>query len=37
LTRRGERSLAERSEVWLQFRNAIGGLLAGRGPDRKPA
>ena len=37
LTRRGERSLAERSEVWLQFRNAIGGLLAGKGPDRKPA
>jgi transcriptional regulator len=37
LTRRGERSLAERSAVWLQFRDAIGGLLAGSGPDRKPA
>lgn len=36
LTRRGERSLAERSEVWLQFCDAIGGLLAGR-RGRRPA
>jgi transcriptional regulator len=37
LTRRGERSLAERSAVWKQFCEAIGGLLAGSAPDRKPA
>jgi transcriptional regulator len=37
LTRHGERSLADRSAVWLKFRDAIGGLLASKGPDRKPA
>jgi PadR family transcriptional regulator len=37
LTRRGERALAERSAVWQQFSDAIGGLLAGTQPHRKPA
>src|SRR5215468_7984670 len=37
LTRRGERALAQRSDVWRQFSAAIGSLLAGAGPRRKPA
>jgi PadR family transcriptional regulator, regulatory protein PadR len=37
LTRRGERALAERRAVWQQFSNAIGGLLAGTRPSRRPA
>src|SRR5216684_4907725 len=37
LTRRGERSLAERRAVWQQFSDAIGGLLEGTRPCRKPA
>jgi transcriptional regulator len=37
LTRRGERSLVERRAVWRQFSDAIGGLLAGAGPWKKPA
>jgi len=37
LTRRGERALAERRAVWQQFSDAIGGLLAGTRPRRKPA
>jgi PadR family transcriptional regulator, regulatory protein PadR len=37
LTRRGERALAERSAVWQQFSDAIGGLLAGTQSHRKPA
>ena len=37
LTRRGERALAERRAVWRQFSEAIGGLLAGARPWRKPA
>jgi PadR family transcriptional regulator, regulatory protein PadR len=37
LTRSGVRSLAERSAVWQQFSDAIGGLLTGTRPHRKPA
>jgi transcriptional regulator len=37
LTRRGERALAERRAVWQQFSAAIGGLLAGTRPSRRPA
>jgi transcriptional regulator len=37
LTRRGDRALAERRAVWQQFSDAIGGLLAGTRPCRKPA
>jgi DNA-binding PadR family transcriptional regulator len=37
LTRRGERALAERRAVWRQFSDAIGDLLAGVRPCRKPA
>jgi len=37
LTRRGQRALAERRAVWKQFSEAIGGLLAGARPSRKPA
>src|SRR5216684_4119038 len=37
LTRRGERSLAERRAVWQQFSDAIGGILEGTRPCRKPA
>jgi PadR family transcriptional regulator, regulatory protein PadR len=37
LTRRGARALSERSAVWQQFSEAIGGLLAGTRPHRKPA
>src|SRR5499425_235852 len=37
LTKRGERALANQSEIWRRFVNAIGGLLAGTGPQGKPA
>jgi len=37
LTRRGDRALAERRAVWQEFSDAIGGLLAGARPWRKPA
>jgi PadR family transcriptional regulator, regulatory protein PadR len=37
LTRRGERALAERRAVWQQFCDAIGGLLEGTRPCKKPA
>src|SRR5262245_58608363 len=37
LTRRGERALAERRAVWRQFSDAIGGLLAGSQPRKRPA
>jgi PadR family transcriptional regulator PadR len=37
LTRRGERALAERRAVWQRFSDAIGGLLAGARPSRRPA
>src|SRR5262245_20613358 len=37
LTRRGERALAERRAVWQQFSDAIGGLLGGTEPRRRPA
>ena len=37
LTRRGERALAEQRAVWRQFSDAIGGLLAGARPHRRPA
>src|SRR4051812_12251317 len=37
LTRRGERALAERRAVWRQFSGAVGGLLDGVGPSRRPA
>ncbi len=37
LTRKGERALVQRHAVWRQFSAAIGGLLDGAGPSRKPA
>src|SRR5215510_4117801 len=37
LTRRGERALAERRAVWQQFSQAIGNLLEGTRPWKKPA
>ena len=37
LTRRGERALAGHRAVWQQFSEAIGALLAGTPPARKPA
>jgi PadR family transcriptional regulator PadR len=37
LTRRGECALAGHRAVWQQFSNAIGALLAGTPPARKPA
>ena len=37
LTKRGERALAQRRAVWQQFSDAIGGLLAGPRPGRRPA
>jgi transcriptional regulator len=37
LTRRGERALTERRAVWQQFSDAIGGLLTGTRPSRRPA
>ena len=37
LTRRGERALVGHRAVWQQFSGAIGALLAGSPPARKPA
>jgi PadR family transcriptional regulator, regulatory protein PadR len=37
LTRRGQRALAERRAVWEKFAAAIGGLLEGTPPCKKPA
>jgi PadR family transcriptional regulator, regulatory protein PadR len=37
LTRRGERALVGHRAVWQQFSGAIGALLAGTPPARKPA
>jgi len=37
LTRQGERALAARRAVWRQFSDAIGGLLEGVRPSRRPA
>jgi transcriptional regulator len=37
LTRPGERALAGHRAVWQQFSGAIGALLAGTPPARKPA
>jgi len=36
LTQRGQRALSDQSNVWRQFSAAIGSLLAGAGPRRKP-
>jgi PadR family transcriptional regulator len=37
LTRSGDRALVERRALWQQFSNAIGGLLEGTRPCKKPA
>ena len=37
LTRRGERALVGHRAVWQRFSGAIGALLAGTPPARKPA
>jgi PadR family transcriptional regulator PadR len=37
LTQRGARALSERRAVWQRFTEAIGGLLAGAGPQGNPA
>jgi PadR family transcriptional regulator, regulatory protein PadR len=37
LTRSGHRALAERRAVWEEFSDAIGGLLKGTAPCKKPA
>ncbi|MBC9883639.1 PadR family transcriptional regulator [Bradyrhizobium sp. INPA01-394B] len=37
LTRSGDRALAERRALWQQFSDAIGGLLEGTRPCKKPA
>ena len=37
LTRRGQGALAEQRAVWQRFSEAVGGLLAGTRPARKPA
>jgi len=37
LTRQGGRALAERRAVWRQFSDAVGGLLEGVRPSRRPA
>jgi len=37
LTRQGERALAQRRAIWQEFSDAIGGLLAGVRPGRRPA
>ena len=37
LTKRGDRALADQRAVWKQFSGAIGGLLGGARPRRKPA
>ena len=37
LTKRGEDAFAGQRAVWQQFSNAMGGLLAGARPRRRPA
>jgi PadR family transcriptional regulator, regulatory protein PadR len=37
LTRRGDRALAEHRAVWRKFSDAIGGLLRGTRPCKRPA
>jgi PadR family transcriptional regulator, regulatory protein PadR len=37
LTRSGDRALVERRALWQQFSDAIGGLLEGTRPCKKPA
>src|SRR3954451_14982573 len=37
LTRLGGRALVERRAVWRQFSDAVGGLLEGVRPSRRPA
>jgi PadR family transcriptional regulator, regulatory protein PadR len=37
LTRRGDRALAEHRALWQQFSDAIGRLLQGAPPCKKPA
>lgn len=37
LTRRGDRALAEHRALWRQFSDAIGRLLEGATPCKKPA
>jgi transcriptional regulator len=37
LTRRGDRAFAEHRALWQQFSDAIGGLLEGTRPCKKPA
>jgi PadR family transcriptional regulator, regulatory protein PadR len=37
LTRQGGRALAKRRAVWRQFSDAVGGLLDGVRPSRRPA
>jgi transcriptional regulator len=37
LTRRGEQALAGHRAVWRRFSDAMGGLLAGVRPRRRPA
>jgi PadR family transcriptional regulator len=37
VTKRGDRALADRREVWEQFSKAIGGLLGGTRPCKTPA
>ena len=37
LTRRGEQALTGQRAVWQQFSDAMGGLLAGARPRRRPA
>jgi PadR family transcriptional regulator, regulatory protein PadR len=37
LTRRGEEAFAGQRAIWQQFSEAMGGLLAGARPRRRPA
>jgi transcriptional regulator len=37
LTRRGDRALAERRDLWQRFAEAIGGLIAGIPPSSRSA
>jgi len=37
LTRSGHRALAERRALWQRFSDAIGGLLEGTAPCKRPA
>ena len=37
LTRRGERALAEQRDVWGRFVDAVGGMLQGLRPGKRPA